>query len=380
MSEPDVIDAPPADQPITTTIAEYDELTSNIAVLRTRLGKRAYDLTSVKGNKEARQDRSALVSLRNRLDDYRKELNEADHARIKARNAEAKRLIAIVEDLETPIDEQIKADERRRADLKAAEEAKETERIGAIQKRIDMMRSFPVSAVNRSAQEIGEMLIALENLVIDDSFAEFSTPALHVREAAIASLRELEARAIDSEAKAKKLAQQEAELDAMRAAEAKRQAEAESARAAEQARIAEENRRRQAELDADRAAFEKRNQEAKEEQARLDEAAAARRRREDEEAQERRLAADREAEAERAEARRIVEAAAAERRRQEEAVIEEARQRAAQERAEQDRMQTRMQERAAAMLNLLRRICEIKNIPANFRTEAMAIIQHVDSE
>ena len=99
---------------IDTEIAEYSVTTAALAELRQRFGNVAFDLTTTKGDKEARAARLELVRLRTSLEAKRKELKAPALERSRLIDAEAKRITAAIDELEAPIDEQITAVERQR--------------------------------------------------------------------------------------------------------------------------------------------------------------------------------------------------------------------------------------------------------------------------
>lgn len=111
---------------IETKIAEYSPTAAALAELRQRFGNIAFDLSTTKGDKDARAARLELVRLRTGLETKRKELKAPALERSRLIDDEAKRITAAILELETPIDEQIKA----------AEAAKEAERIAKMALRI----------------------------------------------------------------------------------------------------------------------------------------------------------------------------------------------------------------------------------------------------
>ena len=97
-----------------SALTEYNPTEAALADLRQRYADVAFDLTTTKGDKEARAARKELVTLRTSLEAKRKELKAPALERAKLIDTEAKRIEAAILELEEPIDAQIKADEARR--------------------------------------------------------------------------------------------------------------------------------------------------------------------------------------------------------------------------------------------------------------------------
>lgn len=258
----------------TTAIAEYSPTAAALADLRARFEGVAFDVTTTKGNKEARAARMELVRLRTSLEAKRKELKAPALERSRLIDAEAKRIEAEILALETPIDEQIKAEEARREQERERKAEAERRRVAAIQERIDEIKSFPVRAAGSKSSIVMEARIGdLVAIEIDETFAEFRPAAEAAHAQALAAMRELLAAARGHEEEARRLRaerealeQQRKEDEARRAEEdriAREQHEAEVARIkaereVEEARLAEARAAQEAELRAQREAEEAR--------------------------------------------------------------------------------------------------------------------------
>jgi len=119
-------------EPPVTAVAEYSPIAAGLAAARARYADVVWDLTTTRGNEEARRARKELVSLRTGLEAKRKEIKAPLLAQAKLVDDEARRITAELLQLEEPIDELIKADERRREEERAAREAAEKARVAAI--------------------------------------------------------------------------------------------------------------------------------------------------------------------------------------------------------------------------------------------------------
>lgn len=114
-------------------IAAYSPVAAGLAELRHRFDGVVFDVSTTKGEKEARGFRKELVTLRTTLESKRKELKAPALAYAKRIDDEAKAITLEILGLEEPIDAQIKAEEARKeseraakaeAERRAAEEAK----------------------------------------------------------------------------------------------------------------------------------------------------------------------------------------------------------------------------------------------------------------
>ena len=121
---------------IETKIAEYSPTAAALAELRQRFGNIAFDLTTTKGDKEARAASLELIRLRTSLEAKRKELKAPALERSRLIDDEAKRITGAILELETPIDQQIKAAEQKKEAERQAKVEAERQRVAAIQERI----------------------------------------------------------------------------------------------------------------------------------------------------------------------------------------------------------------------------------------------------
>jgi len=251
-----------------TGLALFNRTDEALALLQDRLKDRVYDIATVKGMDEAKKDRAELRSLRVNLDKMRKQLNEDDQARIKARNTRAGEITAKIEALEDPIDEQIKAEETRKAEARAEREREEQQRLAAITAEISALQRWPLSALGSTAVQL-ELAIAVLSSNTLEQFDDVHLPtaqqakdeSLTVLNRMLAERRNLDERAAELaernrlvEAEAEQRRQDQAKEDAERAErqaeEDRKRAERDAADQAERDRVKAEQDARQAELDA----------------------------------------------------------------------------------------------------------------------------------
>lgn len=358
---------------IETKIAEYSPTAAALAELRHRFSNIAFDLSTTKGDKEARAARLELVRLRTSLEAKRKELKAPALERSRLIDDEAKRITSAILELETPIDQQIKAAEQKREAEHQAKIEAERQRVATIRARIESITSVALRAVGKPAAEVEAKIKLLVGITVGPDFAEFKAVAESAHADTLGKLRDMHAAALAAEAEAARLAAERAELERMRAEQEERERVERERMAAEQARIAAEQRAEAERLEA--LAREQRERlaadeaAAKAEREKADRAAAAERAEQDRIAAEARAAEQRRIDEQAAELRRQQEAEAAEqRRRDEEAQAERRRQEAmaaelervnrelaAAQEAERIAAQTRLEKAAPAMLEALRR-------------------------
>lgn len=273
----EVLDAPAA-------IVEFNAVQKGLAELRQELAGVQFDVTTPAGDKAARAARARCVSIRTSADAAYEGWNKP----MLAKQREMRSILVKIKDevkaVEEPIDAQIKAEEARKAEIKAAKEAAELERQRAIQERLDHIRDFATSAAGLSSAKIEAMRETLAEFPLTTELYEHRAgEAMQLHAEVMAKLGQMHGAALAQEQEAARLAAERAELERQRleqeaAAAAARKAEDERL-AKERAELEEQQRRLQAERDAENA----RQEAARAEQARKDaEAAAALKRQQDE--------------------------------------------------------------------------------------------------
>ena len=249
-------------------VVKYSKTEAELAHMRHRFGGVVYDLTTTKGDKEARAARLELVTLRTSLEKQRKTFKEPALTLGRKIDDEAARITAEIKALETPIDEQINADENRRAAEKAERERIEAERIAAHQTKLAAMRGCVARAQGLPSARIAKGIEQVEAIMLGvTAWEEFAAEATTAKQETLAAMRvmfdaakarededaRVEAQRIENEriaaenrAAAERLAEQQRALDAQAAA-LKAEQDAIDARKAEEAaklqREADEKRR-----------------------------------------------------------------------------------------------------------------------------------------
>jgi len=189
-TEPDLIDR--AEITGGTVLVEYNRTEAALADLRARYAGAVYDLTTTAGDKAARAARLEIVTLRTGLEKRRKELKEPAVAFGKRIDEEAKRITAEILALETPIDEQIKSDEARRAAEKAEKERIAAERVAGFRERIAAITACVARCHGIDSARIERGIAAVEAIEINaGDWAEFFAEAEIARSSTINKMHEI---------------------------------------------------------------------------------------------------------------------------------------------------------------------------------------------
>ena len=206
-----------------------------------------FDLTTTKGDKEARRARAEIVSIRTSADKAYSEWNKPILAEQRLAREKVAYIKDEVEKLERPIDEQIKAEEARRELERQAKAAAEAARIKAIRDRIAVISGLPTAVVDMSSQEIADVICDLNAAPLtDERFAEFLDEAKELVGRMLEKLEVLRESAAAREARELAIAAAQRQLEEDRRAQEAAAAEERNRLAAEAAAI-EEARLRQEE-------------------------------------------------------------------------------------------------------------------------------------
>lgn len=232
---------------MSTEIKEYSQTEAALAELRNRYAGVKFDLTVADEDKKAREARRLLVGLRTSLEAKRKEIKAPALAYCNAIDAEAKRINGEILLIESPIDQQIKADEDRREAVKAQKAAAEAARVAEIREKISRFTNAPVKAVGKTAAQIAEAIERANQFEIGEAFGEFAAEAQQAKDICLMSLKDLHLKAVRQEEEAEKLAAERAELE-------RQKAEREAAEKAEREQIEAKQRAEREAFDAEQKA------------------------------------------------------------------------------------------------------------------------------
>ena len=257
-----------------TDIAEYRPHEEQIVRLETTYAKLVVDCSTSEGLANAKEVRVDIRDVRYALANttktalvpYQQKVKEAQ-ARVNQVKEFGEALKARVLVLEEPIDEAIKAEEKRVAEAKAEKERVEAERVEAIRAKITRFSSVAAAYASRSAADVAGILQGVkESVILPEEYGEFEAEGTIARDNAIEQLEALHKSAIDREEAAAKLLAQQKELDELREKQRIADAEAEELRK----QRAEEDRLRlkkqQDELDQQRRDMEAQQRQQREQQ------------------------------------------------------------------------------------------------------------------
>jgi hypothetical protein len=217
-------------------LVRYSRTEAGLAELKADLAGKTYDLATSKGDQAARADRLRCVTLRTTLEKRRKAFKEPALAFGKMIDSEAARITKEIEAIEAPIDAQIKADERRRAEEKAEKARIEAERCATHERNTAAIRAYFTRCTGLSAERIATGIELLDAMVIDeDAWAEYAERAVLAKAETLSAMRSLHATTLAAE-------QEAARIEVQRV---------------EQARVVVEQAERQRALDAERAELER---------------------------------------------------------------------------------------------------------------------------
>jgi len=218
-------------------LALFTPLEADMTALAAKYRNVAYDMTTTKGAKAARDARlelreSGRFAIQRLRDQTKGQLNDCKTVI----ETEATRLIAIVEPAEVAIDKQIKAHEQKLADEKAAKEKAEAERVQKHTDAIATIAGYSDKARGLAVERIEAGIAYVRGIDVSAAvFEEFAERAAGEKAATIARLEQLaadrrsadaaEAQRQENERVAAELAAQQRKLDEQ-AAELARQREA----------------------------------------------------------------------------------------------------------------------------------------------------------
>ena len=208
-------------QPISireAVLAQFREAEPAIQALADKYRDVAFAVTTPKGMKEA-------VAARADLRDNGRLLLTRTETRIKGEvndlkrtmADEVERLVGIVKPVEEHVDAQIKAEDKRKADEKAAREKAEADRVARHRQNLEKLRAYADQAQGQPVEAIERAIAALEGMQFGEEWEEFAGAAALTRDSTVAALRALaqtERTRLENERLARELAEAKAALAA----------------------------------------------------------------------------------------------------------------------------------------------------------------------
>lgn len=192
-------DARAAIATINTQLAEFDQVEAGLVDLERKYKGVAYDCTTKKGMDDACAARLEIRKPRFAVENARKAAKAPVLKLGRDIDARAATITDRLLKIEGPIDDQIKAQELKEAERKAAHE-----------QRLREIRQTPQQCIGKTSAQLQEVLDALESLPLAE-FEEFREQAAKAQFDAIEAVRTLHRQAKESEELAELRAQQERE-------------------------------------------------------------------------------------------------------------------------------------------------------------------------
>lgn len=257
-----------------TDIAEYRPHEEQIVRLETTYAKLVVDCSTSEGLANAKEVRVDIREVRYALANttktalvpYQQKVKDAQ-ARVNQVKEFGEALKDRVLAIEAPVDEAIKAEEKRIADAKAERERIEAERVETIRAKITRFSSVAAAYASRSAADIADILQSVKaSVILPEEYAEFEAEGTIARDNAIEQLETLHKSAVEREEAAAKLLAQQKELDELREKQRIADAEAEDLR---KQRVEEDRlrlKKQQDELDQQRRDMEAQQRQQREQQ------------------------------------------------------------------------------------------------------------------
>ena len=244
MQEQETLQQPTAITEVNTAVAEFDRVAAGISALKQQYQGVVFEVTTTAGMKSACDARAAIRAPRYEVEKVRKAVKAPLLKLGKDIDARAAQISDELLALESPVDEQIKNEERRKEEERKRKADAERARVAAIQEAIENdLRCVPAAMVGRSAADLEVTIrdvVAIE--VTTERFAEFTPIASSAKELTLGKLREMHSKQLAHEAEQSRIAAERAELERQKLANEEAARQERERIAAEQAAEAEKKR------------------------------------------------------------------------------------------------------------------------------------------
>lgn len=261
MSKQQILDAP-------VKLVEFGLVEAGLAELRKELAGVQFDVATTEGNKAARAARQRCVSIRTSADTAYGDWNKPMLDKQRMMRAKLTEIKNSVKEIEDPIDAQIKAEEKRKADEKAERERIEAERRAAIQSDIDDIKNMAITNVGKPSAVLAAAVEACHDIEITlERFSDRAGEAEITKQQTLAQLQQMHEAALAHESEQEKLATERAELERLRKEQEQRDAEARAIAAKQEAERQAAITKQQAELKAQQDEIDRQKKELADAQA-----------------------------------------------------------------------------------------------------------------
>ena len=245
-------------------LAELSVVDAGIAALRRKYRNKTYDVATSEGMDAARKARMDIRDRRFKVPHIVKDQKAAIKKVAEKVDSEGERIVAALLELETPIHDQIKGEEDRKAAIKAQKEREEAEAAARVETASADILAKPADVAGKSSEHIALAIEALDAVPV--SLELYGDSAGRVDSVKAATLERLDGMLQAAQAHEK----EQQELAAQRAAlDAERQRQEEAART-QREQMEQQQREHDARMAEQRAALEKMQRET---QAQADEIA-----------------------------------------------------------------------------------------------------------
>lgn len=251
----------PQDDPVSAALSEVTKQTRSILALaehgralHSRYERVAFDVRTTKGMEEAKKARLALrEEVRYPMQKLKDERFKILGKMQRQANDSADALIEEVKRYETPIHEQIEAEETRKKNERAEKAAAEQRRIEGHTEAIRAISAMVAAAAGMDSADIERQIAAAQQIIVDEGYEEFQGQAQQTKDETLRQLQGLLVAAKAEEAELEETRRQQAALAAaQQQLEADRRAQAERERqlAEREKDLAEKEARQKAEAES----------------------------------------------------------------------------------------------------------------------------------
>lgn len=196
-------------EPEAYVAAAYGALTTELENAITIVGMVVHDVTTPEGMEAAKQARMVFRQLRWAVDRQHKDIKAPILNLSRLIDGRWNQLKDQLEPYEAHYHKPIEAEEARLAAIEQARQRAEMDRVAAIERKVAALAQAPAQALNQPSTHIETILLALEAIVLDESYAEYLPMAQEAKAKALGELQ----RALDA---ARRHEADQAELERLR--------------------------------------------------------------------------------------------------------------------------------------------------------------------
>lgn len=177
----------------------FQTLDAEVTQAIKHVGKVVHDVTTPDGMEAAKADRKVFRELRWATDRHHKDVKKPVLLLTNLIDGKKHQLLDQIAPFEAHYHDPIEAEEARKAAMARAREHAELERINTLERQVAALANAPAQALGQPASIIETVLIAVQETIVDERYAEYEQMALAAKAkaitdltAALAQARELE--------------------------------------------------------------------------------------------------------------------------------------------------------------------------------------------